>query len=169
MDGKLIGLMRDTLIRRYGEPMWESLVAHDGARGDGPSDSLACWLGRDAVPAMQESYPSLFARHADLASFIAGLGDDLPAAGARDEDGAMRVSFRHARTPDGQILLRVEADCLVCALVQGVIAGAAVHYGEGVSIDEIKSRKRGDNVCLLQISVGRPMAETREYVAVGSA
>lgn len=167
MDGKLIGLMRDTLIRRYGESLWESLVTDAGSAEGGPSDSLACWLGRDAVPAMQESYPSLFARHADLESFIGGLGDELPAAGRR-EDG-MRISLRHARTPDGQILLRVEADCVVCALVQGVIAGAALHYGEPVSIEEIKSRKRGDNVCLLQISVGIPAAEPSEYLAVGSA
>lgn len=168
MDGKLIGLMRDTLIRRYGEKLWASLT-RDTASVDGPSDSLACWLGRDAVPAMEESFPSLFERHADLESFIRGLGDELPVSGARGDGDPMRVSFRHVRTPDGEILLRIDADCVVCALVQGVIAGAAIHYGEGISIEEIKSRKRGDNACVLRISLGIPMAATREYVAVGSA
>lgn len=168
MDGKLIGLMRDTLIRRYGGALWASLVGEAAGGEDGPSDSLACWLGRDAVPAMEERYPSLFSRHADLESFIRGLGDELPAAGVRDED-PMRVAFRHARSPDGHILLRVEADCVVCALVQGVIAGAAVHYGEAISIEEIKSRKRGDNACVLQIAIGLPAAAPREYVAVGNA
>lgn len=168
MDRKLIGLMRSTLIRRYGETLWKSLVDDAAAVDGGPSDSLACWLGRDVVPEMEATYPSLFARHADLESFIHGLGDDLPAAGTPDEDGVVPVSFRHARTPDGHILLRVEADCVVCALVQGVIAGAAIHYGEVVSIEEIKSRKRGDNVCVLQISLGAAAAP-REYVAVGNA
>ena len=168
MDGKLIGLMKATLVRRYGKALWDSLMRDATAADGAPSDSLACWLGRDAVPAMEESYPSLFARHADLESFIRGLGDELPAAGPRDDRGT-RVAFRYARTPDDQILLRVEADCVVCALVQGVIAGAAIHYGERVSIQEIKSRKRGDNVCVLQISVGLPTTAPREYLAVGTA
>lgn len=168
MDGKLVGLMRDTLIRRYGEALWASLTGAVEVPDGAPSDSLACWLGRDAVPAMTESYPSLFARHADLTSFIRGLGDELPAAGARDGGDEARVVFRHASTPDGQILLRIEADCVLCALIQGVIAGAAVHYGERVSITELKSRKRGDNVCVLQIGLGLP-AVTGEYLAVGNA
>jgi len=168
MDRKLIGLMRTTLIRRYGEALWNSLMQDDAAVDGGPSDSLACWLGRDVVPEMEETYPSLFARHADLESFIRGLGDELPVSGIPD-DGVLPVAFRHARSPDGQILLRVEADCVVCALVQGVIAGAAIHYGEQVSIEEIKSRKRGDNVCVLQMSVGIAAAAPHEYVAVGNA
>ncbi len=166
MDGKLIGLMKATLVRRYGEALWESLLTD--AEGV-PSDSLACWLGRDAVPAMTESYPSLFARHPDLEGFIRGLGDDLPVAGSRDEREAAAVGFRYAVTPDGAILLRIEADCVLCALVQGVIAGAAIHYGERVSIRELKSPKRGDNACVLQITLGLSAPGAGQFLAVGNA
>lgn len=170
MDGKLIGLVRDTLVRQYGEGMWEALTESPG--GDGaPSAALACWLGQHTVPALRETYPSLFSRHDSLAAFVAGLGDDLPVAGIRDT-GSVQLGFRSSPTPDGQILLRVEACCSICALIQGVIAGAAVHYDEQVRIDELKSRRRGDNVCLLQIEIGDPASDDLDvfdFAAVGHA
>jgi len=155
MNGMLIGLVRDALVRQYGEELWDALAGRGSAAESAPSDSLACWLGRRTVPALRDTYPTLFSRHGDLASFVLGLGDDLPAAGAR-RPSAVPVSFRAVRSPDGEVLLRIEADCSMCALIQGVIAGAAVHYDEPVSIHQIKSRKRGDNVCLLRIAVDEP-------------
>ncbi|MFV1988228.1 MAG: hypothetical protein ACC682_13165 [Gemmatimonadota bacterium] len=172
MDGKLIGLVRDALIREYGEGLWGALANRDLAGGEAPSDSLACWLGRHAVPALADTYPSLFERHDDLTSFISGLGDDLPVAGERSTT-PVPLSFRTSTGPDGQIFLRLEAACSVCAVIQGVIAGAAVHYGEPVTIQQIKSRRHGDNVCLLQIEIGDsasvPEIESFDFLAVGNA
>lgn len=173
MDGMLIGLVRDALIRQYGEEIWDALAGRIPADDGVPSDSLACWLGRRTIPALRDSYPTLFSRHDDLASFVRGLGDDLPVAGIRRRPSSVPVSFRSVESPDGEILLRIEADCSMCALVQGVIAGAAVHYDEPVSIRQIKSRKRGDNVCLLRIAVGEPATSAEpdllELAAAGNA
>ena len=173
MDGRLIGLVRNTLVREYGQGLWDAL-AHSGQGIEGaPSDALACWLGRHAVPGLRDTYPSLFSRHGDLAAFIRGLGDILPMAG--DPDGASRVplAFHSTTSPDGDIMLRVEADCSICALIQGVIAGAAIHYDEPVAIRQLKSRRVGDNVCLLQIEVGdaatTPEGDIEGLLAVGTA
>ena len=174
MHRSLIGLVRDTLVREYGSELWDALANAPTAKPEVvPSDALACWLGQMAVPALSDTYPTLFARHRDLGSFINGLGDEIPAA---DSPGALEtvpLSFRSVTDPDGQILLRIQADCSICALVQGVIAGAAVHYGEAVTIREIKSRKRGDNACVLQIEVTgdarTPESGAGEYLAVGTA
>lgn len=173
MQGKLIGLVRDTLIRQYGEGMWGALADRDPAAPESPSDSLACWLGQRTVPALADTYPSLFSRHGDLSSFVRGLGDDLPVAGEREAQDPVPLGFKTTTGPDGQIFMRIEALCSICAIVQGVIAGAAVHYGEMVSIKQIKSRRKGDNVCLLQIEVGDsadvPSLDTLDFLAVGSA
>lgn len=169
MDGKLIGLVRDTVIDRYGESLWTSLAGCADDAEAAPSDALACWIGRESVPALRETYPSLFDRHSNLASFIGGLGDELPAA-STDRSDPVSFSLRHASTPDGSILLRIEADCSLCALLQGVIAGAAVHYGEAATISELKSPRRGDNACVLQIEVGdesvTPDLGSRDRLAV---
>jgi len=155
MDGMLIGLVRDALVRQYGEELWDALEGRGQSAEGAPSDSLACWLGRHAVPTLRETYPTLFSRHDSLRSFIRGLGDDLPVSRDRVAP-SVPMRFQAVDTPDGQILLRVEADCALCALIQGVIAGAAIHYDERVTIHQIKSRKRGDNVCLFEIEVGEP-------------
>ena len=173
MDGMLIGLVRDALIRQYGEEIWDALAGRASTADFAPSDSLACWLGRRSVPVLRDSYPTLFSRHGDLASFVRGLGDDLPVAGVRRRPSSVPVRFRSVESPDGEILLRIEADCSMCALIQGVIAGAAVHYDEPVSIDQIKSRKRGDNVCLLRIVVGQSAtwapSDLLEFAVAGNA
>jgi len=153
MDGKLMGLVRHTVIDQYGPELWESL-ARPCESEDAPSDSLAAWVGRETVPTLRDTYPSLFDRHADLASFIAGLGDDLPAVRSPETAGAVEVSLRHGAAPDGSILLRIEAECSLCALIRGIIAGAAIHYGEQALIGELKSPRRGDNACVLNIQIG---------------
>lgn len=161
MDGRLLGLVREAVVRRYGHAMWDSLLAagdpDPGVASEGPSpkdvpsDSLICWLGRESVPALQETYPSLFARHRDLASFVHGLGDELPVAGERNDAEGVHAAFGFATVQDGDTLLRLEAPTPICSLIKGVIAGAAVHYGEQVEMDELKCRKRGDNHCILKI------------------
>jgi hypothetical protein len=172
MDGMLIGLVRDALIRQYGEEIWDALAGRTPTADGAPSDSLACWLGQRTVPALRDTYPTLFSRHDDLASFVLGLGDELPVAGRR-RPSSVPMSFRSVESPDGEILLRIEADCSMCALIQGVIAGAAVHYGEPVSIHQIKSRRRGDNVCLLRVAVGETETSVEsdllELAVVGNA
>jgi len=155
MNGKLIGLVRNTVIDHYGEQLWQSLSRPCGADAEGiPSDALAAWVGRETVPALRETYPSLFDRHPDLASFIRGLGDELPAVQDTERRTAVSVALRHGASPDGSILLRIEAECSLCALIQGLIAGAAVQYGEPALIGELKSPHRGDNVCVLHIEIG---------------
>jgi len=172
MDGKLIGLVRDTLVREYGQGLWDALAHSNQDPGGSPSDSLACWLGRHSVPALRDTYPSLFSRHDDLAQFVGGLGDVLPVAGDRDRTSRVPLAFRSTTSPDGHIILRIEADCSICALIHGVIAGAAVHYDESVAIHQLKSRKAGDNVCLLQIEIGEaanvPAGDIDDVLAVGS-
>lgn len=155
MDGKLIGLVRDAVVDRYGEQLWDSLSRPCGPESEEvPSDALACWIGQDAVPTLRDTYPSLFERHQDLTSFIRGLGDDLPAITV-DDAAPIAVGFTHGETPDGSILLRIRAACSLCALLQGVIAGAAIHYDEQILISELKSPRRGDNACVLQIEMGQ--------------
>ncbi|MGH7540370.1 MAG: hypothetical protein ACRELC_05175 [Gemmatimonadota bacterium] len=151
MNGKLLGLVRETLVRCYGDRIWGTVAdgsSHGEPETDAPSDALICWLAREAVPGLSRTYPSLFARHPDLESFVRGLGDELPAVRVYAAEGDV-PSFGFHAAPDGSLLVRIEGRALICALVQGVIAGAAVRYDEGVTMQELKCRKRGDNACVL--------------------
>jgi len=172
MPGMLLGLVRETLVKEYGQPMWDALIAAGSTRGpesvgagktgdgaDLPSDALACWLARHSVPTLRDTYPSLFARHPDLESFVRAFGDELPAVVDRTGDPSSAGTFRYQDTPDGDLLVKIEAESPICALIEGLIAGAAVHYDEAVLIEELKCRKRGDNACLIRIAFGEePLA-----------
>lgn len=154
MNGKLLGLVRETLVRRYGDRIWEA-VAGEGPRpeGDVASRALICWLGRQAVPGLSRSYPSLFERYGSLESFVRGLGDELPAVRVRPDERPVEASFGFGSAPDGSLLVRIEGETSICALVQGVIAGAAARYDEPATLQELKCRKRGDNACVLRVRV----------------
>lgn len=165
MQGMLLGLVRETLVKQYGRSMWDSLVAaeemgirdrmesaNDGPAADVPSDALVCWLARQSVSTLRDTYPSLFGRHADLAGFVRSMGDELPASADRAVDRSREAKFSYQSTPDGDLLVRIEAESPICALIEGVIAGAASHYGEQVVIEELKCRKHGDNACLIRIA-----------------
>lgn len=172
MQGMLLGLVRETLVKRYGRPMWDSLVAAEethlceclDAAGDGvvtdlPSDALVCWLARQSVSTLRDTYPSLFGRYTDLVGFVRGLGDELPVAAHRESDRSRNAKFSYRDTPDGDLLVRIEAESPICALIEGVIAGAARYYDEKVTIEELKCRKRGDNACVIRIAfVDAPLA-----------
>lgn len=153
MNGRLIGLVKETLTRRYGDGIWSAVAGRELASGgDAASDALVCWLGRQAVPGLSRRYPSLFERHGDLEGFVRGLGDELPSVRVGAEEGSS-VTFGFGSAPDGSLLVRIGGEAPICALVQGVIAGAAVHYGQTAALQELKCRKRGDNACVLRVRV----------------
>ena len=166
MPGMLLGLVRETLVKEYGQPMWDALIAAGSSRGRGaarvengstadlPSDALACWLARHSVPTLRDTYPSLFARHPDLESFVRAFGDELPAVVDRPGERSSDARFTYQETPDGDLLVKIEAESPICALIEGLIAGAAVYYDEAAFIEELKCRKRGDNACLIRIAFG---------------
>jgi predicted hydrocarbon binding protein len=172
MQGTLFGLVKETLEGEYGEGMWESLVAacerngawqiggDDGHRRTGeplpddlPSDALICWLGRRAVPRLASAYPTLFRRHENLRSFIRAFGRGLPSAGVRVQVTSPAFSCFDAM--DGELIVAMNGPTRVCALAEGVIAGAADFYDEAVTVEELKCVHRGDNRCVLRVRFGQ--------------
>ena len=193
MRGTLFGLVREVLERQYGAGLWESLLEACELNGNGvntsdwnagnddraipidiPSDALICWLGRSVVPQLAQTYPSLFRRHGNLRSFVRSFGEGLPSAAPLVEvDQVPALEFFESF--DGNMLVTIQGAEPICALAEGVIAGAADYYGEPVVIDELKCVKRGDNRCVLQMTFAPQVVnadwERRDssFVAIGSA
>lgn len=192
MRGTLFGLVREVLERQYGTGLWDSLLAacelngkanpFDGTASssagevarDLPSDALVCWFGRDVVPQLSKMYPSLFGRHDNLRSFVRSLGEGLPTAEASIEvDQVAALECRESF--DGDALVTIRGPEPVCALVEGVIAGAADLYGEPVVVDELKCAKRGDACCVLQITFAPQVVDAEwgrkdsGFAVIGSA
>lgn len=171
MSATMLDLVRNTVERRYGRLTWTALVGAPAAEGglasgeegdarassngslgaDAPSDALACWLGRQTVARLAQERPDLFRRHQGLRPFLLALHD--PTAGPalyNPERPSLSVDVHDA--VDGQLLVSVDGDAACCALVEGLIAGAADRYGESACLALLKCRKRGDNRCVIRVS-----------------
>lgn len=167
MTGSVLDLVRTGVERRYGRTTWtalvggpERLVARPGDRPDPdspaplvpdtPSEALACWLGRQAVALLARERPELFQGDRELRSFLFGLSGRTAAGGPGEvETVPLAVEVRPA--VDSDLLVRVDGDGACCALVEGLIAGGADHYGERARIELLKCRRRGDNRCVIRV------------------
>ncbi len=202
MKGTLFGLVKEVLERQYGAGLWDSVLEACELNGNGvncelngngvnmsdweagmdtpdlpvdlPSDALICWLGRNVVPQLAKTYPTLFHRHANLRSFVHSLSEGLPSA-----DPVVEVeevpALEFFESFDGDVMVTIQGAGPICALAEGVIAGAADYYGEPIVIDELKCVKRGDNRCVLQMTFAPQVVnaewERRDssFAAIGSA
>lgn len=179
MNGIVLGLVRETLQEEYGRDVWGSILDSRSEGGDGgpsdadaadsrdgavPSDALVCWLGRRAVTLLRERHPRLFDRHPDLRSFLRSLtGSREPSPPAGADAGIPGLACHPA--PDGGVLLTVGGSrrgSRTCALLKGLVAEAAVHYGEPVDLRELKCGGRGDNRCLLHVDPVTPATRVRD-------
>jgi predicted hydrocarbon binding protein len=188
MAATMLDLVRKTVERRYGRTTWASLVGApavagapasgmDGEAGaprsgpteaDVPSDALACWLGRQAVARLARQRPELFRRQRDLRTFLLALHRRTHGP-ALYEVALPSPAVDVYEAVDGQLLVSVVGEAACCALVEGLIAGAADRYGEAVRLELLKCRKRGDNRCVIRVSFDTADSDAGFYLAPLSA
>lgn len=168
MAGTMLDLLRKNVERRYGRTTWATLVGGpeapaagravgrepNGAESranDAPSEALACWLGRQGVARVARDWPDLFDRHPDLRTFLTDLGGRTggPALHGDDE---LSLGVSVFEGVDSDLFVRVEGEGSCCALVEGLIAGAAERYGERARLELLKCRHRGDNRCVIRVA-----------------
>lgn len=168
--GTMLDLVRTNVERRYGQATWAALLgrvrAVEGVEGNGasglgarrgqgtdanaPSDALACWLGRQAVARAARDWPDVFERNPDLRALLLGLDGHTagPASSGHDEAS---LAVRVHPAVDRELFVTVDGDGACCALIEGLIAGAAEHYGERIRLELLKCCKWGDNRCVIRV------------------
>lgn len=123
-----------------------------GRQGENaPSDALACWLGRQAIAGAARERPELFDRSPELRSFLASL-DGCTVGPAADGEEVIPLAVEVHRSVDDDLFVTVDGEAACCALVEGLIAGAAEHYGERVRLELLKCCKWGDNRCVIRVA-----------------
>ena len=156
MGATLFDLLQDSLGQRYGEGLRDAVVVGAVEGEDTPSDALVAWLGGEAVRLLAERYPSVLGRHGSVRSFLRSLPEEIPAAVGEPPSGP-GVAFDYEETLDGELLVGVRGAGRVCAFLQGVVSGLAVHYRERLRLSPLKCACRGDNRCVLQLATAAPV------------
>ena len=175
MKGVVFNLLEQLLVRDFGEDTWDALLDASGLDGvytslgsypdedlvklvSAATDALAMsadevvvWLGRNALPLFAGRYPQLFEPHDSTRSFVLTLNDiihpevrklypgaDVPEFDFDSRDEVLKMGYRSPRK--------------LCSFAEGLLRGAADHYGERLTIEQPFCMKRGDDQCVLEIA-----------------
>lgn len=176
MKGVVFNLLEAAVTRDYGEDTWDDLLAAAGLVGAYttlgnypdeelgrlvgaaseslglPAQDIIRWFGREALPALAEAYPGFFAGHTGTRSFVLTLNDIIHPEVRKLYPGADVPTFEFADGDDGTLRMGYASHRRMCAFAEGLIEGAAAHFGERVSIDQPACMLRGDDHCDLVLA-----------------
>ena len=180
MKGIVFNLLEQVVSDEYGEDAWDTLLARADVDGSYTSlgsyadedmaalvaaasqelsvdpDEVVRWFGQRALPLLAQSYPGFFNEHTSTQSFLLTLNNIIHPEVRKLYPGADVPVFHFDLHPSGKrLVMSYESNRGLCAFGEGLIEGAAAHYGEHASIVQPRCTKRGDERCVLEISFSR--------------
>jgi hypothetical protein len=178
VKGVVFNLLEEIVSRDYGENVWDDLLDAAGLEGaytslggypDGDlsalvsaassalslrPDEVVRWFGRNALPLLAGGHSRFFAAHDSARSFVLTLNDIIHPEVRKLYPGADVPVFDFDASSDQVLVMGYASSRQLCAFAEGLIEGAADHYGETVSIAQTQCMKRGDAKCVLEMSFG---------------
>lgn len=173
MKGIVFNLLEQVVTDEHGEDAWDKVLDAAGlegvyaAVGSYPDeqfmalvgaacdllaqepDDLVRWFGTRAMPLFSARYPSFFEGHTSARSFVLTLNDVIHPEVRKLFPGADVPNF-HFDTPDETTVeLGYVSSRKLCSFAEGLVEGAATHFGETVAIHQTECMKRGDDRCVL--------------------
>jgi hypothetical protein len=178
MKGVVFNLLEQLVARDFGEDTWDALLDASGLDGvytslgsypdedlsklvsaatDAlamPADEVVSWLGRNALPLFAGYYPQLFEPHDSTRSFVLTLNDIIHPEVRKLYPGADVPEFDFDLR-EGVLVMGYRSPRKLCSFAEGLLLGAADHYGERLTIEQPVCMKRGDDQCVLEIAFAR--------------
>lgn len=179
MKGIIYQLLEEVVTRQVGDDAWDALLESAGVEGaytslgtypdeeltrlveaasvalGEPPNGVVRWFGRNAMPLLAERFPGFFEGHRSTRSFLLTLNDVIHTEVRKLYPGADVPVFEFDPADD-VLAMWYRSPRRLCALAEGLIEGAADHFGEFVAIDQPQCALRGDAACLLVCSFKRP-------------
>jgi hypothetical protein len=176
MKGIVFNLLQQAVEAEYGETTWEAMLDSAGVDGaytslgsypdeelgqlvdaassalDTPHEGVVRWFGRVALPMLAEQYSQFFDGHTSARSFMLTLNDIIHPEVRKLYPGAGVPEFDFDTSSDEILTMGYSSQRKLCSFGEGLVEGAAAHYGEAVAIDQPRCMNRGDERCLLKIS-----------------
>jgi hypothetical protein len=180
MKGIVFNLLEQLVRRDYGEDTWDDLLDEAGldgaytslgsypdaevfalvgaaskATGRAPAD-LVRWFGREAMPSFAATHPAFFEGHAGTRSFLLTLNGMIHPEVRKLYPGADVPDFEYEAGTGGGLVMRYRSARRLCAFAEGLIEGAAHHFGERATVTQPACMHRGDDHCVLDIALAAP-------------
>ncbi len=178
MKGIIFNLLEACVSREHGADAWDGLLGATGldgvytSLGNYPDDDLSVlmtaasealavtpgdverWFGRAAIPLLADRYPELFEPHESTRGFVLTLNEMHQAEVRKLYPGAVVPEFDFVPGVEGSLVMGYHSARQLCAFAEGLLEGAAHHYGERVAIEQPVCMLRGDEQCVLEVAVG---------------
>jgi hypothetical protein len=143
-----------TSLGSYADTDLSKLIEAGSAAWGVPADELVRWLGREALPLFAERYPEFFDPHGTTAGFLLTLNEIIHPEVRKLYPGADVPVFDYSAS-DHRLTMGYRSERKLCMFGEGLIEGAAAHYGESATIQQPSCMNRGDDGCVLEISFSR--------------
>jgi len=175
MKGIVFSLLEKVVVAEHGADTWDALLDGAGVGGvytslgnypdeelfslvgeaskqlDVEPDAVVSWFGRGSIPLFAESYPQFFEGHDDTRSFVLTLNAIIHPEVRKLYPGAVVPDFDFDTSEADVLRMGYVSPRKMCAFAEGLIAGAADHYGESVAIEQPECMNRGAERCILEI------------------
>jgi hypothetical protein len=138
-----------TAVGSYPDEELNSLVGAAAGMLDISPDDLVKEFGRKAIPHFAERYPQFFAPHSTTRSFVLTLNEVIHPEVRKLFPGADVPTFEFATPDERTVELSYVSTRQLCSFAEGLVLGAADHYGETVEMHQTSCMKRGDARCIL--------------------
>ncbi|MCA1818465.1 MAG: heme NO-binding domain-containing protein [Thermoplasmatota archaeon] len=144
-----------TALGNYDDAQLLALVAAASKALGKTPDEIVRWFGRKAMPIFHERYPQLFTPHNSTLPFLLTLNDVIHPAVRKFYPGADVPDFDFTTVSDHEIHIGYRSKRHLCAFAEGLIEGAADHYGERAAVRQTQCMNRGDAKCVLVVQVSK--------------
>lgn len=178
MKGIVFNLLEDAVTDAHGADTWDDLL--DGAGLDGTytalgnyddgeltalvggisraqgasADEVVRGFGRVALPALAARYPEFLTPHASVKPFLLTLDRVIHREVAKIYPGAAPPKMWFDDPGEGALVLHYSSERKLCAMAEGMIEGAAAHFGEAVSMEHPRCMKSGAEHCTIVATFG---------------
>jgi hypothetical protein len=179
MKGIVFNLLEDVVTEQLGPDTWDQLL--EAAQLDGsftslgnypdehllklvgaasaalnkPPADIVRWFGVHAMPLLAKKYPALFEKHQATRPFLLTLNSIIHPEVRKLYPGADAPDFDFDTSSAEVLVMGYHSKRRMCALAEGLIEGAANHFGETVTILHPLCLNRGDASCRLELSFGK--------------
>ena len=177
MKGIVFNVLEEVIRKEYEESTWDTLLEAAELEGSYtslgnypdqdltklviaastalkmPPQVIIRWYGEKALPLFAERYPQFFAGHNSARSFLLTLNSIIHPEVRKIYPGADVPDFRFDTASDEVLVMEYNSKRKLCMFAEGLIEGAAEYFGEAPAIEQTRCMHRGDEKCVLRISL----------------
>lgn len=182
MKGIIFNLLEEVVTNAHGEKVWDDLLRASeldgaftslgnypdeylfklvGAASEAlnlPPNAIVRWFGTRALPLLAAKYPDFFSQHVSTRPFILTLNGIIHPEVRKLYPGAATPDFDFDVSSPDVLIMCYRSKRKLCALAEGLIEGAATHFGEVASIEHPLCMHRGDSNCRLELAFAKTEA-----------